>query len=66
MLSQDKWLPIAYKCLGFTVLFVLQTYCGGFNVVFIWHQEAINAGLSCSQPLLRKPGHLPPPPGASV
>lgn len=38
MLSQDKCLPIAYKCLGFTVLFVLEKYCG-FKTVFIWHGE---------------------------
>lgn len=56
MLSQDKCLPIAYKCLGFTVLFVLEKYCGGFRMVFIWPQEAINTSLSCSQPLLRRPG----------
>ena len=63
MLSQDKCLPIAYKCLGFTVLFVLEKYCGGFKMVFIWHQEAINTSLSCSHPLPRKPGL---PPGASA
>jgi hypothetical protein len=40
MLSQDKCLPIAYKCLSFTVLFVLEKYYG-FNTVFIWHRETI-------------------------
>lgn len=34
MLSQDKCLPIAYKCLGFTVLFVLEKYCV-FKMLFI-------------------------------
>lgn len=40
MLSQDKCLPIAYKCLGFTVLFVLGKY-SGFYMVFICNQETI-------------------------
>lgn len=46
MLSQDKCLPIAYKCLGFTVLFVLEKYCG-FTAVFIWHREPISTIRSC-------------------
>ena len=65
MLSQDNCLPIAYKCPGFTVLFVPEKYCGGFKVVFIWGQEATSTSASFSRPLLRKPGS-PPPPGASA
>lgn len=46
MLSQDKCLPIAYKCLCFSVLFVPKKY-PGFKVVFIWHREIIGPGRSC-------------------
>lgn len=59
MLSQDKCLPIAYKCLGFTVLFVLEKYCG-FKTVFIWHREIINTSRSCLQPLRRRPRGIAP------
>lgn len=59
MLSQDKCLPIAYKCLGFTVLFVLEKYCG-FKTVFIWLQEIISTSRSCLQPLRRRPRGIVP------
>ena len=65
MLSQDNCLPIAYKCPGFTVLFVPKKYCGGFKVVFTWGQEATSTSPSCSRTLQRKPGS-PPLPGASA
>lgn len=42
MLSQDKCLPIAYKCLHFTVLFVLEKYCG-FKMCLstVWKPSAL-------------------------
>lgn len=61
MLSQDKCLPIAYKCLGFTVQFVLEKYYS-FKMVFVWYRETVNTSQSCPQPLPRMPTL---PPGAS-
>lgn len=63
MLSQDKCLPTAYKCLGFTVLFVLEKYCGGFKMVFMWHQEGINTACPAHTP---SQGSLDPLRGLSL
>lgn len=58
MLSQDKCLPIAYKCLSFTVLFVLERHCA-FKMLFIHYLETVSPGLAYLQPHPRKP-ELPP------
>lgn len=54
MLSQDKCLPIAYKCLSFTVLFVLERHCV-FKMLFIHCLEIVSPGLAYLQPHPRKP-----------